>query len=119
MPNGWTLDGDDSIRQRPVDRVAVPLRRMGAQLSAREERLPPLEITGAPLRGIEYDNEVDGVTVIVAVITHAIALAALRVPVHVLGWSVRGGMIAAGLFLACCPSVMAAAWKDRTGESRR
>jgi 3-phosphoshikimate 1-carboxyvinyltransferase len=51
----WTLDGDDSIRQRPVDRVAVPLRRMGAQLGAREERLPPLEITGAPLRGIEYE----------------------------------------------------------------
>ena len=26
----WTLDGDDSIRQRPVDRVAIPLREMGA-----------------------------------------------------------------------------------------
>ena len=43
-PAGWpaqegrsfTLDGDDSIRRRPVDRVAEPLRRMGADLSARE-----------------------------------------------------------------------------------
>ena len=26
----WTLDGDDSIRRRPVDRVAEPLRLMGA-----------------------------------------------------------------------------------------
>ncbi len=51
----WTLDGDDSIRRRPVDRVAIPLREMGADLSAREERLPPLEIAGAPLRGIEYE----------------------------------------------------------------
>jgi 3-phosphoshikimate 1-carboxyvinyltransferase len=51
----WTLDGDDSIRQRPVDRIADPLRRMGATLSAREERLPPLEIEGSPLRGIEYE----------------------------------------------------------------
>jgi 3-phosphoshikimate 1-carboxyvinyltransferase len=51
----WTLDGDDSIRRRPVDRVAVPLRQMGAELRCREERLPPLEITGAPLRGIEYE----------------------------------------------------------------
>jgi 3-phosphoshikimate 1-carboxyvinyltransferase len=51
----WTLDGDDSIRQRPVDRIAVPLREMGARLSCREERLPPLEIEGAPLRGIEYE----------------------------------------------------------------
>jgi len=51
----WRLDGDDSIRRRPVDRVAEPLRRMGAELSCREERLPPLEIAGAPLRGIEYE----------------------------------------------------------------
>jgi 3-phosphoshikimate 1-carboxyvinyltransferase len=54
----WTLDGDDSIRRRPVDRIAVPLRQMGAALSCREERLPPLEISGAPLRGIEYEMPV-------------------------------------------------------------
>lgn len=51
----WTLDGDDSIRRRPVDRVAAPLREMGADLRCREERLPPLEIRGVPLRGIEYE----------------------------------------------------------------
>jgi 3-phosphoshikimate 1-carboxyvinyltransferase len=51
----WTLDGDDSIRRRPVDRVAEPLQLMGAQLSCREERLPPLEISGAPLLGVEYE----------------------------------------------------------------
>lgn len=51
----WTLDGDDSIRRRPVDRVAVPLRAMGAELSAREDRLPPLEVRGVPLHGIEYE----------------------------------------------------------------
>jgi 3-phosphoshikimate 1-carboxyvinyltransferase len=51
----WTLDGDESIRRRPVDRIAVPLREMGARLSAREDRLPPLEIEGAPLRGIAYE----------------------------------------------------------------
>jgi 3-phosphoshikimate 1-carboxyvinyltransferase len=54
----WTLDGDDSIRRRPVDRVAAPLREMGARLSCREERLPPLEIAGAPLRGIAYEMPV-------------------------------------------------------------
>src|SRR6187397_387719 len=40
----WTLDGDDSIRRRPVDRVAAPLREMGACLSCREDRLPPLTV---------------------------------------------------------------------------
>jgi 3-phosphoshikimate 1-carboxyvinyltransferase len=51
----WTLDGDESIRRRPVDRIAVPLRQMGARLSCREDRLPPLEIEGARLRGTTYE----------------------------------------------------------------
>jgi 3-phosphoshikimate 1-carboxyvinyltransferase len=50
----WTLDGDDSIRRRPVDRIAAPLREMGADLSCREDRLPPLRIEGADLHGIQY-----------------------------------------------------------------
>jgi 3-phosphoshikimate 1-carboxyvinyltransferase len=56
QPQGsWTLDGDESIRRRPVDRVVDPLREMGARLSAREERLPPLGIEAAPLHGITYE----------------------------------------------------------------
>ncbi|HET7574793.1 MAG TPA: 3-phosphoshikimate 1-carboxyvinyltransferase [Solirubrobacterales bacterium] len=55
QPGGaWTLDGDDSIRRRPVDRIALPLREMGARLSCREDRLPPLEIEAAPLSGTEH-----------------------------------------------------------------
>jgi 3-phosphoshikimate 1-carboxyvinyltransferase len=51
----WTLDGDDSIRRRPVDRIAVPLRAMGAKLSCREDRLPPLQIEGAELTGVDHE----------------------------------------------------------------
>ncbi len=51
----WTLDGDESIRRRPVDRIAEPLRLMGAQLSCRDDRLPPLRVDAAPLRGITYE----------------------------------------------------------------
>lgn len=51
----YTLDGDESIRRRPVDRVMAPLREMGATLSAREDRLPPLKIEGARLRAISYE----------------------------------------------------------------
>jgi 3-phosphoshikimate 1-carboxyvinyltransferase len=54
----WTLDGDESIRRRPVDRIAVPLRRMGARLSCREERLPPLQIEGTTLHGATYEMPV-------------------------------------------------------------
>ena len=50
----WRLDGDDSIRARPVDRIVEPLRRMGASADCRAERMPPLQIGGAPLHGISY-----------------------------------------------------------------
>jgi len=56
QPGGvWTLDGDDSIRRRPVDRIAEPLRLMGATVEAREGRFPPFTVRGAPLAGIEYE----------------------------------------------------------------
>ena len=51
----WTLDGDESIRRRPVDRIAEPLRRMGADVECREGRLPPLVISGAELEGVRYE----------------------------------------------------------------
>jgi 3-phosphoshikimate 1-carboxyvinyltransferase len=55
QPGGaWTLDGDDSIRRRPVDRVAEPLRAMGARIEAREDRFAPFTVHGGPLRGTEY-----------------------------------------------------------------
>jgi len=51
----FTLDGDASIRRRPVDRIAVPLRQMGAQLEASQDRFPPFTLTGAALSGITYE----------------------------------------------------------------
>ena len=56
QPGGvWTLDGDESIRRRPVDRVAEPLRLMGASVEARDGRFPPFTVRGAALTGIEYE----------------------------------------------------------------
>ena len=56
QPRGtWTLDGDDSIRRRPVDRVAHPLRRMGGTVDCREGGLPPVTVEGSDLHGIEYE----------------------------------------------------------------
>ena len=54
----FTLDGDESIRRRPVDRIATPLRQMGAELEAREGRFPPLQVHGARLRAISCELEV-------------------------------------------------------------
>jgi len=54
----FTLDGDESIRRRPVDRIAVPLRQMGAQIDARDGRFSPFQIHGARLRAISYELDV-------------------------------------------------------------
>jgi 3-phosphoshikimate 1-carboxyvinyltransferase len=54
-----TLSGDDSLSQRPMDRIAVPLRAMGAGVEGRGDRcLPPVAVLGGPLRGIEWTPEV-------------------------------------------------------------
>lgn len=50
----FTLDGDESVRRRPVDRIAEPLRLMGARIEAREGRFPPFTVYGSALTGIEY-----------------------------------------------------------------
>jgi 3-phosphoshikimate 1-carboxyvinyltransferase len=49
-----TLIGDASLMQRPMERVAQPLREMGADVRTRDGK-PPLEIGGGRrLHGIEY-----------------------------------------------------------------
>ncbi len=50
----FTLDGDASIRGRPVDRIAAPLREMGADIRATGDRFPPFTVTGTRLHGIDY-----------------------------------------------------------------
>jgi 3-phosphoshikimate 1-carboxyvinyltransferase len=69
----FTLDGDESIRRRPVDRIVAPLSHMGAQLSARDGRLPPLQIRGAHLRSISCELEVASAQVKSCVLLAALA----------------------------------------------
>ena len=56
QPFRSVLDKDASLRGRPMDRVATPLERMGADIRGRgERRTAPLEVSGnAGLRGITY-----------------------------------------------------------------
>lgn len=51
----WRMNGDASIRKRPVDRIAAPLRQMGAEIEVTGERFPPIRIDGHRLHGIEYE----------------------------------------------------------------
>ncbi len=69
----FTLDGDESIRRRPVDRVIEPLHMMGAGLDAREGRYPPLSVRGARLHSISYTLPVASAQVKSCVLLAALA----------------------------------------------
>ena len=49
--------GDDSLSKRPMDRVTLPLKKMGVSISGQTERdLPPLQLKGTKnLRPIQYE----------------------------------------------------------------
>jgi 3-phosphoshikimate 1-carboxyvinyltransferase len=69
----FTLDGDESIRRRPVDRVIEPLHLMGATLQAREGRYSPLSVKGARLHSISYTLPVASAQVKSCVLLAALA----------------------------------------------
>ena len=77
------LDGDDSLRRRPMDRVAGPLRVMGARVATTDGHAP-IEIHGGDLRAIDHQLPVASAQVL-----GAIAFAALgcdgETTVHVPG----------------------------------
>jgi 3-phosphoshikimate 1-carboxyvinyltransferase len=50
------LTGDESLSKRPMERVAGPLRMMGAVIETAEGGRPPMKIKGAQrLKGMHYD----------------------------------------------------------------
>lgn len=52
------LTGDDSLRKRPMKRVAEPLSKMGAKIDGRKDgNLLPISIRGGKLTGIDFFNE--------------------------------------------------------------
>ena len=51
-----TLTGDESLSKRPMNRIANPLREMGAKIDTEAEGRPPLVIHGGQkLKGIDYN----------------------------------------------------------------
>src|SRR5262250_1648114 len=48
------LVGDESLSRRPMARIIKPLEMMGARIEARDGGRPPLRLTGAELKAIDY-----------------------------------------------------------------
>lgn len=51
----WELDGDESIRKRPMGRIVDPLRLMGAHIDSSPDGTAPICVEAAPLHGIDYE----------------------------------------------------------------
>jgi 3-phosphoshikimate 1-carboxyvinyltransferase len=69
----FTLTGDESLTPRPMERVATPLRRMGAEVETTEGHAPLVVRGSGALRGVEIEPEVAS-----AQVKSAILLAGLK-----------------------------------------
>ncbi|MGQ9617928.1 MAG: 3-phosphoshikimate 1-carboxyvinyltransferase [Candidatus Aminicenantia bacterium] len=67
------LDGDSSLKNRPMGRVVEPLRKMGAQIYGRGfNSYLPIAIKGGNLKGIEFDLNIPSAQVKSAIIISAL-----------------------------------------------
>lgn len=67
------LDGDSSLRRRPVDRVRAPLAAMGVTTRAREDRLPPLEVLPGQVEDVHWVSPVASAQIKSAILLAAVA----------------------------------------------
>jgi len=73
FPVKMVLTGDPQLLARPMERVAEPLRAMGATVATAAGGVPPIGLRGGKLHGIEYDMPVAS-----AQVKTAVLLAGLR-----------------------------------------
>jgi len=74
IDGAFVLTGDKYLRSRPMNRVTVPLRNIGAKIDGREKgNLAPLSIRGGSLKSFRYSSPIDS-----AQVKSALILAALQ-----------------------------------------
>jgi len=64
IEGSFILTGDKYLRSRPMNRVAIPLRDIGAKIDGREDgNLAPLAIRGGTLNSFRYNSPIDSAQV--------------------------------------------------------
>jgi len=64
IEGSFILTGDKYLRSRPMNRVAIPLRDIGAKIDGRENgNLAPLAIRGGELNSFKYHSPIDSAQV--------------------------------------------------------
>lgn len=56
--HSYELDGDESLRSRPMERIKIPLELLGAKVELAEGGMPPFKIQGGRLKAGEYESPV-------------------------------------------------------------
>ena len=74
----FVLTGDESLRSRPMERIAEPLRRMGARVETTDGRAP-ITIAGSQLTGIRYELPVASAQVKSCVLLAALSARSITV----------------------------------------
>jgi 3-phosphoshikimate 1-carboxyvinyltransferase len=60
IEGSFVLTGDKYLRSRPMNRVTLPLRDIGAKIDGRENgNLAPLSIRGGTLKSFKYNSPID------------------------------------------------------------
>jgi 3-phosphoshikimate 1-carboxyvinyltransferase len=76
------LTGDGSLCGRPMERVAVPLRKMGARVDLTKAGTAPMTIAGGSLKGLKYEMPVPSAQVKSAVLLAGLHAAGATVVVE-------------------------------------
>jgi len=58
QPFHSVITGDQFLSKRPMDRIILPLRKMGAEIKAKEDRYLPLDIRGKSLAPLHYHTPI-------------------------------------------------------------
>ncbi len=53
-----TITGDEYLQRRPMKRIMLPLREMGAKISSPDDNHPPITIVGQKLHPIDYRSSI-------------------------------------------------------------
>jgi 3-phosphoshikimate 1-carboxyvinyltransferase len=104
QPFSSTMIGDASLSRRPMERVAVPLRLMGASVATTDGRAP-MTIQGGPLAAISYDTPVASAQIKSAVMLaglFAAGVTTVREPAPTRDHTERA-LTAFGVHVACGP----------------
>ena len=74
IDGSFVLTGDKYLRNRPMNRVVVPLKSIGAKIDGREKgNKAPLHIRGGKIKSFKYESPIDS-----AQVKSALILAALK-----------------------------------------